>query len=134
MKTKANKRHIIKSISWRLIATFDTMILVYLISGSLESGIKVGFLEIFSKLLLFYFHEKFWFSYDFKNFYKIRHLIKTFSWRIFGTIDTILISIIITGNINSALKIGLLETITKMLLYYIHEKLWYRTKFGIKNV
>lgn len=57
---------------------------------------------------------------------KIRHILKTITWRIVGTIDTILLSYFITGNITTGLKIGGVELITKMVLYYLHERIWYK--------
>lgn len=54
----------------------------------------------------------------------ITSLLKTISWRIVGTIDTITISYIITGEIRSALSIGSIEVVSKMILYYFHERLW----------
>ena len=53
-------------------------------------------------------------------------LLKTISWRIVGTIDTITISFIITGEIRSALSIGSIEVVSKMILYYFHERIWAR--------
>ncbi len=58
----------------------------------------------------------------------IKSLLKTISWRIVGTIDTITISFIITGEITSALSIGSIEVVTKMILYYFHERLWSKSK------
>ena len=61
-----------------------------------------------------------------------RHLLKTISWRIIGTLDTFILSWIITGNVKIGLTIGGVETITKMFLYFFHERLWYKySKFGI---
>ena len=48
-----------------------------------------------------------------------------------GTLDTMLLAWIITGNPITGLKIGLAEVFTKMLLYYLHERIWYRFNFGI---
>ncbi len=62
-----------------------------------------------------------------------RHLFKTLTWRIVGTIDTMLLGWLISGNPLIGLKIGLLELITKMVLYYFHERIWYKSKFGIKK-
>jgi uncharacterized membrane protein len=62
-----------------------------------------------------------------------RHIIKTFSWRSIATIDTFILSWIITGNPITGLKIGVIEVFTKMLLYYGHEKLWYRINFGLNK-
>tara|TARA_R110001583_G_scaffold11599_3_gene52150 strand:+ start:1178 stop:1447 length:270 start_codon:yes stop_codon:yes gene_type:complete len=59
-----------------------------------------------------------------------RSIVKAISWRIVGTIDTILISWIITGEITLALSIGLVEVVTKMLLYFFHERAWNLIKWG----
>ena len=53
-------------------------------------------------------------------------LLKTISWRVVGTIDTITISYIITGEVKSALSIGSIEVVSKMILYYFHERIWTR--------
>ena len=61
---------------------------------------------------------------------KWRSMAKAISWRITGTVDTILISWIITHKLHIALSIGLVEVFTKMALYYFHERTWERVKVG----
>ncbi len=63
-----------------------------------------------------------------------RHIAKTITWRLLGTLDTIIISWIISGNPIIGLKVGFAEVFTKMVLYFLHERIWYKTKFGIKRV
>ncbi len=64
---------------------------------------------------------------------KLRHILKTVTWRIVGTIDTIILSWLITGNFTLGLKIGGVEVITKMILYYLHERVWFKyIKLGRK--
>jgi uncharacterized membrane protein len=61
-----------------------------------------------------------------------RHIAKTITWRIVGTIDTILLSWLITGNLAVGLTIGGVEVMTKMILYFAHERIWYKwIKFGL---
>jgi uncharacterized membrane protein len=61
-----------------------------------------------------------------------RHIAKTISWRIIGTLDTIVLSGIITGSWTTGLAIGGVEVFTKMILYFLHERLWYKfSNFGI---
>jgi uncharacterized membrane protein len=63
-----------------------------------------------------------------------RHIIKTISWRIIGTLDTIILSTIITGDIKLGMSIGGVEVVTKMVLYFLHERAWYKfSNFGVKN-
>ena len=64
---------------------------------------------------------------------KKRHLLKTITWRIVGTLDTILISWFISGDPLIGLSIGTAEMFTKMILYYFHERIWYKSNFGIKR-
>lgn len=63
-----------------------------------------------------------------------RHIAKTVSWRIIGTLDTIVLSGLLTGSWQLGLTIGGVEICTKMVLYFIHERLWYKfSKFGIDD-
>ena len=64
---------------------------------------------------------------------KLRSLLKTISWRIVGTLDTMCLGWIITGSPLIGLKIGALELFTKMILYYFHEREWLQCKFGTKK-
>lgn len=60
-----------------------------------------------------------------------RSVVKTISWRTVGTLDTIIVSYFVTGNLIMAASIGSIEVITKMILYYFHERVWNKLKFGI---
>lgn len=63
-----------------------------------------------------------------------RHLIKTITWRIIGTLDTMILSGLITGSWKLGLAIGGVEVFTKMILYYLHERVWYKyMRFGREN-
>ena len=62
-----------------------------------------------------------------------RHLMKTLTWRLLGTTDTICVSWLITGDPFIGLTIGFVEIITKMVLYFLHERLWYKSSFGVKK-
>lgn len=61
-----------------------------------------------------------------------RSFLKSVSWRVIGTLDTIIISYFITGELSFALSIGGIELVTKMLLYVVHERLWNNVKWGRK--
>jgi len=64
---------------------------------------------------------------------KTRSILKAISWRIVGTLDTMFLGWFITGSPLIGLKIGALELVTKFVLYYFHERLWLKNKYGIKN-
>ena len=59
-----------------------------------------------------------------------RSVVKAISWRTVGTIDTIIVSYFITGNLVMAASIGSIEVITKIGLYYFHERAWNKLSFG----
>ena len=62
-----------------------------------------------------------------------RHLLKTLTWRIIGTIDTMLLGWLVSGDPMIGIAIGSFEIITKMILYFLHERLWYKVNFGIER-
>lgn len=68
------------------------------------------------------------------NISRKRHILKTITWRVIGTIDTMVIAWIISGDPMIGISIGGLELFTKMILYYVHERAWYKfSRFGVKK-
>lgn len=61
---------------------------------------------------------------------KRRSILKAITWRITGTIDTFFLAWIITGKPALALTLSSVEVVTKMVLYYLHERTWTRISFG----
>lgn len=59
-----------------------------------------------------------------------RSIAKSLSWRTIGTLDTIIISWIVTGTLSLAFSIGFIELITKMVLYFFHERIWNTINWG----
>lgn len=70
------KRHILKTISWRIIGTMDTMILSWLITGSWKWGLAIGGTEVLTKMVLYYFHERVWYKYSDFGIEKSKQSIK----------------------------------------------------------
>jgi uncharacterized membrane protein len=61
--SEKGKDHLIsftKGISWRLIGTIDTIIISYLITGEWKFALSIGSVEVFTKIILFYFHDRVW--------------------------------------------------------------------------
>ncbi len=59
-----------------------------------------------------------------------RSFVKAVSWRLTGSVDTMIISFLITGRIRWALTISGVELFTKVGLYFIHERIWEKIPFG----
>ena len=53
-------RSFFKGMTWRIIATLTTMVLVFIFTGNFVLTLGVGFFEIISKLIFYYFHERIW--------------------------------------------------------------------------
>ena len=141
------KRHIAKAITWRIIGTIDTWlisyILVYYIGDTPEKATEaasyIAGLELITKTILYYFHERTWYRLSFGFTPRVRHIIKTISWRLVGAIDTILLVFVVYfflfGKTEGAAEIAVsmfsIEIVTKMVLYYLHERVWYTSHWGV---
>ena len=63
-----------------------------------------------------------------------RHLVKTITYRILGTLTTVIGAYLIGGSLKAASLLGLGELILKPIIYFLHERVWYRyIKFGLEN-
>lgn len=60
----------------------------------------------------------------------VRSIVKAISWRIVGTLDTLIVSYLLTGQIALATSIASIDFVTKMILYFFHERIWNRIKWG----
>ncbi len=132
-KYKAQKRHIAKAISWRFFGTIGTIAVAWIVTGNPTLGLSIGVVELITKTLLYYFHERVWFNVNFPDTNK-RHLAKTITWRLVGTIDTMIIAWVISGNPMMGLQIGGIEAITKMIMYYFHETIWHKSQYGLEPI
>ena len=54
------RRSVVKSVSWRFLATATTVLLVFLFTGRVETAVSVGAVEMVAKLVIFYAHERLW--------------------------------------------------------------------------
>jgi len=143
----SKRRSIIKGITWRIIGTLDTIFLSWLITGKVAQAFRIGGFEVFTKTILFFLHERVWLFIGKRRKHDSRFtsLAKAVSWRIVGTVDTIVISFIVikfTGSdeplkvpaIYQASTIGLAELFTKILLFYVHERAWNRINYGKRAI
>ncbi len=70
-------RSVLKAISWRTVGTIDTMVIAFFITGNLIWALSIGSIEVFTKMVLYYFHERAWEKTNFgrikvvKNDYQI---------------------------------------------------------------
>ncbi|MEE9375248.1 MAG: DUF2061 domain-containing protein [Rhizobiaceae bacterium] len=148
-------RSVAKAVSWRVVGTIDTLILSYVLityigpyfgmehsSGeALETAGYIAIAEVFTKMLFYFLHERFWANLkwgvtveDGKRAETLRRTgTKTATWRTIASVDTMLLAYFFTGNIGTAISIGGLEVFTKLVLYFIHERVWAKLPFGIDH-
>ena len=134
-------RHIAKSITWRVIATSTTVGVALFVQNKQEDALPtfgiLAFFDVVLKLLIYYFHERFWFNLNIQWDHKVRHVVKAFSWRIIASLTTFIIVIILfrdqENTIEKGLLIAVFEFFLKMIFYYGHEEAWYRIHLGLDN-
>jgi len=148
-------RSIAKAISWRVLGTTDTLILSFVLitflgpifglkpseGEALETASLIAITEVVTKMVLYFLHERVWNKLkwgastkdgDRSESYR-RSGLKTASWRIIASIDTIALAWFYTGNFATAISIGGLEVFTKLILYFVHERIWTKIPFGLQH-
>lgn len=73
-------------------------------------------------------------NFDHDRTRRRRSLAKTLTWRVTATLDTFVISYFVTGSIAWASTIAGIEVLTKLVFYYLHERAWARTSWGMGTV
>jgi len=148
-------RSIAKAISWRLVGTIDTLVLSFVILSFLgpffgleessgadkaRTAALIALTEVVTKMTLYYLHERLWLrmqwdrTLDEEGHYRDgrrRSATKTATWRVLASADTMVLGLVFTGNLATAISIGGFEVITKLALYFFHERYWARIRWGI---
>ncbi|GAA0871240.1 hypothetical protein GCM10009117_03860 [Gangjinia marincola] len=140
-KKESHLRSLLKGISWRIIATTDTILVVLLITClfgqcSIQSAIAIGAAEFLIKLAVYYVHERLWQGRSNARIVsKHAILYKTLSWRAVATTMTFIISGAVLESFDEiAMIIAVTELFTKFALYYVHERIWLTLPLGkIRN-
>jgi len=140
-KKESHLRSILKGISWRIVATIDTILVVLLVTClmgncSLEFAFSIAFIEFFLKLIVYYIHERIWQNIKILKRGSSKHtLFKSISWRVIATSMTFLISGTVLDAFGQiAIYIAITELFTKFIFYYIHERIWLILPLGrIRN-
>jgi len=70
------------------------------------------------------------YTQDKKSEQPLRSVIKALSWRLIGTIDTLVVSYILTGELLLASSIASIDFVTKLVLYFVHERIWNTITWG----
>lgn len=123
-------RALVKGITWRIIGTLDTFLWSLLITKQAFSAGSIAGLETFTKIALYYGHERAWRLVPWGADAHWRSFVKAVSWRFIGSLDTFMLSWLVTGKLKYAVSIATAEAVTKIVLYYLHERAWRLVKWG----
>jgi uncharacterized membrane protein len=123
-------RAVAKGVTWRVIGTLDTFLWSWLITHEPVKAGAIASTEVLTKVALFYLHERLWRVLRIAPNSHLRSLAKAVSWRVVGSADTFLLSLIFTGSGKYAISIATTEALTKIALYYAHERAWRRVRWG----
>ena len=150
-----HSRSIAKALSWRVVGTLDTLLLSFVILSLLGSffgledasaadraktAASIALTEIATKMTLYFLHERLWTRLHWDRTIdedghhrdgRRRSATKTATWRVVASADTMLLGYIFTGSPATAISIGGFEVITKLVLYFFHERFWARIHWGI---
>lgn len=127
----AHLRSLAKAVSWRIVGSADTLVLSYLVTGNLIWAGSIVGLEAFTKVALFYLHERVWRRIHWRDDKShLRGLVKAVSWRASAMVDTFTLSWIVTGQLGAAATVASFETVTKIGLFWLHEQAWARLPWG----
>ncbi|MEP3231391.1 MAG: DUF2061 domain-containing protein [Hyphomicrobiales bacterium] len=146
-------RSILKAVSWRVLGSIDTFLLSFLVlkfggnllpievadsnTGLMATAATIAIAEVITKIIIYTLHEQIWTRVRWgqqtdngeARDQKRRSIAKTATWRITATLDTMLLAWIFTGSTAAAVTIGSLEILTKLVLYYLHERFWNKIRF-----
>jgi uncharacterized membrane protein len=129
-RPESHGRSLAKAVSWRAIGTADTFLWGWVITGHPAAAGAIASLETMTKIALYYLHERMWRLFRWAPNARLRSLAKALSWRLVGSIDTFTLSFLVTGSARYAVSIASGEALTKIALYYMHERVWRKVAWG----
>ncbi|MEM7067253.1 MAG: DUF2061 domain-containing protein [Pseudomonadota bacterium] len=149
-------RSFAKALTWRVLGTLDTFILSFFLIKYLgpyfglshdtsnvdiaATASLIAITEVVTKIIIYTLHERGWNRVQWgvmksskgRHERKLRSLVKMSTWRVLASLDTTLLAWFFTGNFVTALSIGSFEVLTKLVLYYFHERAWLKVRIGLE--
>ena len=127
---QSHARALAKAVTWRAVGAADTFLWSWVVTGEPGSAGAIASLETLTKIFLYYLHERVWRLVRWAPSARTRSLLKAVSWRVIGSTDTFILSLLVTGNAKHAASIVSIEALTKIGLYYLHERAWRQVPWG----
>jgi uncharacterized membrane protein len=129
-RAESHARSFVKGVSWRVVGTLDTFLWSWLITHKPVAAGTIALLETVTKVVLYYGHERLWHLIPWSPDGHGRAIVKAVAWRFVGSLDTFILSLLVTGKLHYAVSIAGIEALTKILLFYLHERAWRLVRWG----
>lgn len=129
-RPESHARALVKAVTWRVLGSLDTFLWGWLITGHPGEAGAIATSETFTKIGLYYVHERVWRLLKWSPNARSRSLVKAVTWRMVGSLDTFLLSLLFTGSGKLAISIASVEALTKVGVFYLHERAWRRIAWG----
>ncbi len=138
---RARRRHIVKTITWRIIASSTTFILTFFFFQDdpdvTKKATHVAIIEGSLKMIFYYYHERIWYNIKVKLRSTVRHFTKTVTWRLIASLTTFVVAFLLFQDdpdaVGKASGVAVVEIFFKMVFYYLHERAWYRQDLGLES-
>lgn len=122
-------RSLTKGLTFRIVATLTTIVVSYVVTGTMETALKIGPLDFVLKFIVYYIHERLWLLDALQRF-ENRRFLKMWSWKAIALSMTIGTTIAVTGRPDLALKVGPADFFLKLFIFYAHEAIWDAIPYG----
>lgn len=128
-----------KLITWRVLQINVSFISAYIFTGNYLTGLKFAASALVVNSVIFWLHERFWNSFDWKRHMhknlkftesQVRTIGKMITWRILMICSVYLIAFITTGSWSASLGIMSSMIIVNAFIYWAHERTWNRIMWG----
>jgi len=130
---ETHARSVAKAASWRAVGTLDTFLWSLIVTGKPFNAGAIASMETVTKIALFYLHDRVWHLIPWRRESRRRSAVMAVTWRMVGSADTFLLSWLVTGKVHQAMVIATAEALTKIGLFYGHERIWRRIPWGFRQ-
>lgn len=134
-----HQRTIAKSVTWRVLLTIVHFINGFIATGSWVTAAAIISITTITNSIYYWLHERGWNYFNWRReladkvgFFdkKTRTICKLLTWRVLISTTTFLTVLYVSGSVQQGLVYISLGILTNMIIFYVHERLWDRLKWG----
>src|SRR5258706_4144995 len=130
----SNSRSIVKALSYRILGSVATAVIYFVLTRNAGMSLGAGALDSIVKIGMYFVHERLWNLIDYGRGVDAdattRSIAKAMSYRVLGSASTALIFYVLSRDAKLSLGGGLVDSVLKIGVYFIHERLWNHISYG----